>query len=382
VPSSPTNNSDKKTRKKVSKKARSVKKRATRKSAKKTSNKKTKAASGKPTLLSYLWGAVWRLALAAIVFLLGYVLYLDLVITKRFEGQRWALPAHVYSRPLDIYVGRTLSIDDVQTELQALGYQQQSSLDLVAKPGQFYKTPLSLTMYLRQFDFWDGVQPESKVEILWDAGRIDDMRINGELAADVRLEPRLFGSVSPLSHEDRSLITIEETPQALIDALLVMEDRKFYSHWGVDPFGIARAFVTNFKAGKAVQGGSTLTQQLVKNYFLSSERKLKRKFIEMIMAFLLEFHYEKDEILQAYLNEVHLGQSGNRAVHGFGLGSQFIFGRPLSELKTHELATLAGMVKAPSSYNPLRKETDIVKSSFWQSKKESSNSSSFYRLSA
>jgi len=350
-------------RKKASKKPHSTKKKVTKKKAtkklskkvsRKTTTSKKSNAAGKPTVWSFLWGSIWRIGLAAIVFLLGYVLYLDLVITKRFEGQRWALPAHVYSRPLDIYVGRTLAIEDVETELQALGYQQQSSLDSVAKPGQFYKTPLSLTMYLRQFEFWDGVQSESKVEILWDADRIDDMRVNGELAADVRLEPRLFGSVSPLSHEDRSLITIEETPQALIDALLVMEDRKFYSHWGVDPLGIARAFVANFKAGKAIQGGSTLTQQLVKNYFLTSERKLKRKFIEMIMAFLLEFHYEKDEILQAYLNEVHLGQSGNRAVHGFGLGSQFIFGRPLSELKTHELATLAGMVKAPSSYNPLR----------------------------
>jgi len=341
-------NTKKKVASKASKKAVPAKKKRSKKATKKSPAKKTGGFRSK------LWSFLWRLMLFLAVPFLLYVLYLDLVITKRFEGQKWALPAHVYSRPLDIYVGRELSRDSVLTELSALGYQKRNSLDEVVKPGEYSETPLSIVVYLRKFEFWDGVQESSKVEVLWDANRIDDMRVGGELIADVRLEPRLFGSVSPMSHEDRSLITIDDTPQALIDGLIAVEDRKFYSHWGIDPLGIGRAFVTNVRAGRAVQGGSTLTQQLVKNYFLTDERKLKRKLIEMVMAFLLEIHYSKDEILQAYLNEVHLGQSGNRAIHGFGLASQFLFGRPLNELEVHELATLAGMVKAPSSYNPLR----------------------------
>ena len=214
--------------------------------------------------------------------------------------------------------------------------------------------------------FWNETQPASKVRIVWQNGVVVDLVVadsnKGAIAVDdVRIEPRLFGSVSPLSHEDRSLISLDETPQELIDALLVMEDRKFYRHFGVDPFGIVRAFIKNISAGRTVQGGSTLTQQLVKNYFLSSERTVKRKLTEMTMAMLLDFHYSKEAILQAYLNEVHLGQAGNRAIHGFGLGSQFLFGRPINELDLHELAMLAGLVKGTTRYNPIRNPKTALK---------------------
>ena len=121
--------------------------------------------------------------------------------------------------------------------------------------------------------------------------------------------------------------------------------------------GIARAMVRNISAGRVVQGGSTLTQQLVKNYYLNSDRTLRRKFTEMIMAILLEIHYSKDEILQAYLNEVYLSQAGNRAIHGFALGSRYFFSRPLQELDLPELALLAGIIKGPSYYSPMKNPT-------------------------
>jgi len=131
-------------------------------------------------------------------------------------------------------------------------------------------------------------------------------------------------------------------------------DRDFYSHWGVSPKSIARAVWVNTSGGRMTQGGSTLTQQLVKNFYLTNERSLTRKLTEAMMAMLLELHYSKQEILEAYLNEVFVGQDGQRAVHGFGLASQFFFGQPLSELKLHQVALLVGMVKGPSYYNPRR----------------------------
>ncbi|MBT8115704.1 MAG: transglycosylase domain-containing protein, partial [Arenicella sp.] len=157
-----------------------------------------------------------------------------------------------------------------------------------------------------------------------------------------------------LSHEDRSLLKLEDTPPDLINAVLAVEDRQFYSHFGVNPVGIARALWSNLRAGRVVQGGSTLTQQLVKNYYLTTEQTYKRKLIEAIMAVLLELHYSKQEILEAYINEVHLSQAGNRAIHGFDLASRYFFGRPLQELELDQLALLAGINNGPSYYNPIR----------------------------
>ncbi len=296
----------------------------------------------------------FRVGAIVLIALIAITLYLDLLVTGKFEGKKWALPAHVYTRAMDVYVGQNISTETIVSELKELGYQAKSTSDNVVRAGQFSASAGGINVFQRAFTFWDGERQARKISIFWQNGYISNITSpEGRLDA-VRVEPRLFGSVSPLNHEDRTLITLEDTPQELIDALLVMEDRKFYRHWGVDPLGIARAMVSNIKAGRTVQGGSTLTQQLIKNYFLTSERTIRRKLTEMIMALLLEFHYSKEEILQAYLNEVNLGQSGNRAIHGFGLGSQFLFGRPLAELELHQQATLAGMVKGPSSYNPIR----------------------------
>jgi penicillin-binding protein 1B len=169
-----------------------------------------------------------------------------------------------------------------------------------------------------------------------------------------RLDPAEIASIYPLQKEDRTLVNIAEVPPLLLTGLQAVEDRNFKHHPGVDLRGIGRAALANLKAGKAVQGGSTLTQQLVKNYFLSSDRTVVRKFNEAIMALLLEFHYGKAEIFEAYLNEVFLGQQGAYAVHGFGRASQFYFDQPLERLEPQQIALLIGLVKGPSYYNPRR----------------------------
>ncbi|GAM67246.1 multimodular transpeptidase-transglycosylase [Vibrio sp. JCM 19236] len=140
----------------------------------------------------------------------------------------------------------------------------------------------------------------------------------------------------------------------MVDALLTTEDRDFYQHDGVSLTAIGRAFVANLKAGRAVQGGSTLTQQLSKNLFLSREKTLWRKVREALIALIIDHKYDKDRILEAYLNEVYLGQSAGQAIHGFGLGARFYFGQPVEELRLDQLAMLVGLVKGPSYYNPVR----------------------------
>lgn len=326
---------------------------------KKARSKKTKTSGSNNRKFSFrsaIFYCLSRGLIILLVFGLAYTAYLDLTIRKQFEGQKWALPAHVYTRPMELYLGQVIDRKVIEDELRELGYRTGVSLERV---GSYRFTQNKLTIHQREFQFWDDLQPQQLLSIQLNGNQIQAMSVapkdqKSQQIEIVRLEPRLFGSVSPLSHEDRSLLKIEDTPPQLINALIAIEDRKFYSHFGVNPLGIARAMLRNISAGKVVQGGSTLTQQLIKNYYLTSDRTIKRKLNEMIMAVLLEIHYSKDEILEAYLNEVYLSQAGNRAIHGFALGSQYFFARPLNELNVAELATLAGLVKGPSSYNPLK----------------------------
>ena len=301
------------------------------------------------------------LATLAIVFSAGviafsiYLIGLDREVRSRFAGARWALPAQVYAAPLELYPGQSLDADTLKHELERLGYRSVAEPD---GPGTFAMTHDQALINSRGFRFWDTEQPAMKLSLrLAPAGitEVDDA-VTGKPLDIVRLDPMLIGSIYPQQGEDRVLVKISEVPEMLSRGLVAVEDRSFYSHHGVSPKAIFRAGFANLRAGHVVQGGSTITQQLVKNFFLNSQQTWSRKFNEIFMAFLLEAHYSKDEILEAYLNEVHLGQDGSRAVHGFGLGAQFYFNKPLNELHSHEMALLVGLVKGPSFYNPRRNE--------------------------
>lgn len=287
-----------------------------------------------------------------IIALAGYTVYLDMVVRDKFEGSRWAIPSHVYSRPLEIFPGMVITREELVGELRQLGYRAVAHPE---SPGTFAQSTYRVRIYLRGFEFWDGPSDARIIDVRIENAVVTALHdAHGGALDSARLEPRLFGSISPGHHEDRALVRREEVPDHLVNALLAVEDRTFYGHLGIDPRGLARAMWANISAGGVVQGGSTLTQQLAKNFFLTRERTVQRKLTEMLMALLLEAHYDKDEILEAYINEVYLGQSGNRAIHGFGLASLFYFGRPLKELRTSELALLAALVKGASYYNPFR----------------------------
>ena len=170
----------------------------------------------------------------------------------------------------------------------------------------------------------------------------------------MRLDPVLIGGIYPQHGGGPGAGAARGCPRRISPGLMAVEDRSFYQHWGFSIGGIARAAFNNLRSGQVVSGGSTITQQLVKNYYLTSERTLVRKLTEVLMAVLLELHYDKDQILESYINEVYLGQDGPRAVHGFALAAQHYFDMPLEQLDLHQQALLIGMIKGPSLYNPER----------------------------
>jgi penicillin-binding protein 1B len=297
-------------------------------------------------------GWLFKLALVGLVIVAGFAIYLDAVVQEKFSGKRWTIPAKVYARPLELFVGQKLAKQDFLTELDALGYRRESVAD---GPGAVSISGNTLDLHTRGFQFYEGAEPAQAVRVRFSGDYVAGLQQeNGADLAVVRLEPLLIGGLYPAHHEDRILIKLDQVPPYLIDTLVAVEDREYFHHFGVSPKSIARAFWINASAGQLRQGGSTLTQQLVKNFFLTNERSLTRKATEAMMAVLLELHYDKREILEAYLNEVFLGQDGQRAVHGFGLASQYFFSQPLAELKLHQVALLVGMVKGPTYYNPRR----------------------------
>jgi len=302
---------------------------------------------------SFLRKWLVRLVVLSLMVGAGYVAYLDYTVRTQFEGKRWSVPARVYARPLELYVGLEIKPNNFIKEIKKIGFQSNSRLNT---PASFWKTGNDIHLVTREFEFWDGLEPAQKISIRFNQNEITSLRRRGSGAEVdlVRVEPLLIGGIYPAHKEDRLLIQLKDSPDLLLETLLAIEDREFYSHYGVVPSAIARAMWANLRAGKTVQGGSTITQQLVKNFFLSQQRSLVRKANEAIMALLLEWHYEKDEILGAYLNEVYLGQSGPRAIHGFGLASHFYFGRRLNELNAAQIALLAGTIKGPSYYDPRR----------------------------
>ncbi len=318
-----------------------------RKQTKKKNSRKSKLRKSKSSY-GYL---IFQLFVITLLCGTVYIVWLDHRVRSEFEGKRWSLPARVYARPLELYIGARMGKGDLLDALNSLGYQNVATL---TGPGQYRKQENSIQFINRVFEFWDRQESSKNIRINFSGGRIQSItdEVSTESLSVFRLESQLIGKIYPEHNEDRVLVSYDNVPQFLVDALIAVEDRHFYRHSGIDPKGMLRAMVSNITSGRLHQGGSTLTQQLVKNYFLTRERTFHRKFNEMIMAILLEKHYSKVEILSAYINEIFLGQHGARGIHGFGTAAEYYFSRPLKELKTEEIALLVALVRGASFYNP------------------------------
>ena len=286
-----------------------------------------------------------------VVVLSAYVAWLDVRIRAEFDGKRWAVPARVFARPLELAPGLSLTADAIEAELTFAGYRQVRS---AFRAASFERDGARLRLVTREFRFPDDTVPSRRISVSIAGGRIAALEVDGEARSRVRLDPAEIARIYPAHLEDRVLLRLDDVPAAFLAILLEVEDSRFHKHIGIDPLAIVRAAWANLRAGRTVQGGSTVTQQLAKNLFLSAERTFTRKLNEALIALLLEWRYSKHELLEGYLNEVYLGQQGAHAIHGFGRAVHYYFGRALADLDLDEMALLAGLVRGPSYYDPRR----------------------------
>lgn len=301
--------------------------------------------------LRWLLFTTIKLSIVGIFILAFYVVYLDGKVQQKFEGKRWEIPVQVFSKVAKFSNGSDIRLDGIKNQLIAMGYRKVSK---VASPGDFALSKSRLIVFRRSFDFGEGTTPPKKLTIDVKNNRVTQVFENDEIVTSVKLEPSLLDRIVPENKEDRLLVGLESVPESLIDTLLLVEDRDFYFHSGISPLGILRALYQNILAGRTVQGGSTLTQQLVKNMFLTRQKTLTRKANEALMSLILEYRYSKDQLLEAYINEVYLGQHFANGIYGFGLAAKFYFGRSLSQLSPEQIALLIGQIKGPSYYDPWR----------------------------
>lgn len=292
---------------------------------------------------------IWLLVIALLLGGAG-MLWLNHDVKQRFESHEWVLPARVYSRPESLYRGRELQADNLLKLLKLMRYRNDAR---VLSPGSYHYSGNRFVIYTRGFSDTDGGEPARRLILTLSNGKISRLTDSkGNAIAVARIEPLQIGSIHPGFNQDRIFVHLDDVPPMLVKLLLDTEDRGFYHNIGISFKGMARALYVDIKTGSFSQGGSTLTQQLVKNLWLTNSRTILRKLVEIPMAVLLELNYSKQQILEAYLNEAYLGQDGGRAIKGMGLGAQFYFGRPLEELSTPQLAMLVALLRGPSWYDP------------------------------
>ncbi len=283
----------------------------------------------------------------------AYSYRLSETVREKFRAGGWALPATIYARPFELYPGKPVQGDALARELELIRY---ALVENPNDPRTYRRRGDVFDIATGGFQFDDGWLEGAKYRITFADNRIEHVfDESGNLVRDpVRLEPAVIGHFSADHYEDRIPISVDEAPDLLIDTLIQVEDRNFYDHQGISISGVFRAMFANINAGRTVQGGSTLTQQLIKNLFHVRKKSYKRKLDEMIMACFLERYRSKREILEAYINEVYMGQDGKRAIHGFGLAARFYFNRSVENIKADETALLVGILKGPSFYDPFR----------------------------
>ena len=287
-------------------------------------------------------------------FLIPYTVYLNHQVSKKFDALTWQVPTRVYARPLLVTPGMAMNAATLKTELDAAGYREGDGV----KPGTYASEGGRWTISSRGYRDVDGVVAPGRVQLTLAGGRVSRLRDGGgERALEVaRMDPARIATLYGQRQEERRLVRIGEAPALLTDTLQAVEDKDFAHHHGIDLSGMLRAAMVNLRAGETRQGASTLTQQLARSGLLGigREQTYARKFNEILYAMLIEARYGKGPILEAYLNQVYLGQRGAQAIHGVAAGAEFWFGRRLDDLETEQIALLVGIIRGPSHYDPRR----------------------------
>ena len=288
-------------------------------------------------------------------FLIPYTLYLNQQVGARFGQLQWQLPTRVYARPLQLSAGLAMDAQTLKTELDAASYRDDGA---GVRPGSYARNGGRWLIASRGFQDVDGATGPSRIEVALSGGRVAGVRdvVRKRSIKSAKLDAARIATLYGQKQEERRLVRIEEVPELLVTGLQAVEDRDFAHHHGIDLGGMLRAAFVNVKSGEARQGASTLTQQLARSGLLGigKEQTLSRKFNEILYALLIEARYDKRTILEAYFNQVYLGQRGAQAIHGVAAASEFWFGRDLRDLTTEQIALMIGIVKGPSAYDPRR----------------------------
>jgi penicillin-binding protein 1B len=276
----------------------------------------------------------------------------SVIVEQKLRGERGLLPSRIYARPLVLRPGVVLEPDDLVRVLNGLRYTEQDGK--LSEAGQFAITSAGVTFFPRPVV--DG--STEPLLVTFDKGQIKEIRGHGKKRyAEQSLEPELITYLFDADREKRRRVKYEELPDHLVKAVLAIEDRRFFSHPGLDPIRLVAAAIRNIRTESEIpQGGSTITQQLCKNFFLTPERSYRRKAQEALLAFVLERRATKQEILELYLNEIYLGQAGSFSINGVGEAARLYFHKDVANLTLPESALLAGMIQSPNPYNPFRHE--------------------------
>ncbi len=313
---------------------------------------------------SLLKRGLWRLLLLGVGLMLGvglpYLWYLDKQVRDQFAQLNWQVPTKVYARPLLLKPNARLDGASLELELQAGGYKDDGQGRIA---GTYDRDGGRFRLTTREFFDVNGRVPSRQLEVLLVSGRVASLRDgkSRRALASAKVDPVRIATLYGNNTEERRLVKIDRVPDLLVKGLQAVEDRNFQNHHGIDPLGVARAIYVNIREAGFEQGASTLTQQLVRSLFLSNTKTITRKVKEALYALIIEARFDKKTILEAYLNQVYLGQVGDQSIHGIAAGSDFWFGRDVSHLQEHEIALLIGLVQGPGYWDPRRNPERALK---------------------
>jgi penicillin-binding protein 1B len=273
------------------------------------------------------------------------------VVDERLKQPIFANTAKIFAAPREVRPGQKLTAHLIANELHEAGYSLDGASQM-SQLGTYSESASAITVRPGPQSY----HAEDSATIHLSAGVVESIADeHGQPLASYELEPLLITGLSEdANRTKRRLVTYDEIPQDLVHAVLAIEDRRFFEHSGVNYWRLMEAVYRDVISGQKQQGGSTLTMQLAKNFFLSPEKRIKRKFIEIVITFQLEHRFTKKQIFEMYANEINLGQRGSFSIDGFGEASQSYFGKDVRQLDLAECALLAGMIQRPNYFSPFR----------------------------